>query len=55
MYPLARCGLRGEVLLGERFDLGRADLRLEPLHVDLAVAGNADRQRLDASRRGGGA
>ena len=39
----------GEVGLGERLDLGRGDLRLEPLEVDLAVAGNADRQRLDGA------
>ena len=45
----------GEVVLGERLDLGRRDLRLEPLHVDVAVAGHADRQRLDACRRGGAA
>ena len=39
----------GEVVLGERLDLGRGDLRLEPLEVDLAVAGNADRERLDGA------
>ena len=45
----------GEVVLGERLDLGRADLRFEPLQVDLAVAGHADGERLDACRRGGAA
>ena len=39
----------GEVVLGERLDLGRGDLRLEPLEVDLAVAGHADRERLDGA------
>ncbi len=37
----------GEVGLVERLGLGRGDLRFEPLHVDLAVAGQADGQRLD--------
>ena len=39
----------GEVVLGERLDLGRGDLRLEPLQVDVAVAGNADGERLDGA------
>ena len=34
------------VELGERLDLGRRDLRLQPLGVDLPVAGQADDQRL---------
>ena len=45
----------GEVVLAERLDLGRRDLRLEPLHVDVAVAGHADRQRSRPCRRGGAA
>ena len=34
------------VEVGERLDLGGRDLRLQPLGVDLAVAGDADDQRL---------
>ena len=34
------------VELGERLDLGRRDLRLQPLGVDLPVTGQADDQRL---------
>ena len=52
---LGQRGLRGEVGLVERLELGRRDLRLEPLHVDVAVARHADRQRLGACRRGGAA
>ena len=36
-----------EVVLVERLDLGGRDGGLESLHVDVAVAGDADRQRLD--------
>ena len=35
-----------ELGLVERLDLGRLELALEPLLVDLAVAGHADRERL---------
>ncbi len=41
--------VRGEVVFGERLDLGGCELGFEPLDVDLAVAGDADRQRLDAT------
>ncbi len=40
-----------EVLLGERFGLGRGDDCFETLHVDVAVAGDPDRQRLDGAVR----
>ena len=36
-------------------DLGRGDLRLQPLEVDLAVTGQADGQRLAACRPGAAA
>ena len=39
-------GVRGEVGLVERQHLGGTDLGLEPLQVDLAVAGHADGERL---------
>ena len=44
MYPLASDRVGGEALVGERLDLGRRDLRLEPLEVDVAIAGQSDRQ-----------
>ena len=31
----------------ERLRLGRGDLRFESLHVDVAIAGESDRKRLD--------
>ena len=49
MYPLARLGCFGEVLLRERLGFGRRHHGFEPLHVDVAVAGDADRQRLDGA------
>ena len=45
---------RGEVGLAERLEHhALAELGLEPLGVDLAVAGQADRERLGRCRRGG--
>ena len=43
---LGELGVGGEVVVGERLGLGRQHLRLEPLQVDVAVAGHADGQRL---------
>ena len=43
---LGQHGVAGEVLVRERHRLGRRDGGLEALHVDVAVAGDADGQRL---------
>ena len=52
---LGQAGVRREVGLGERLDLGGLDRRLEALGVDLAVARARRRRRARACRRGGGA
>ena len=49
--PLRQRGISSEVLVGERLDLCRSDLRGQPLHVDVAVPFDPDRQRFDGPVR----